>query len=169
MPVALGLLRHDQRRRGVIEGAAGVVETRLCSAQGARLTPRIDARIDLVAPVELADRLAQRRQFRQLGAVFLELVHRVGHVAQQIVRQRRQRFGQRARQTVFIGTLRQLRLAQLDQRIHQRRIAHFAKMKQTLVDGAPVSAGRVIQLAMALQRGAQTVLAQDGALRIDQP
>ncbi len=82
-----------------------MIETALRAAQDTRFAPRPNAGIHAIAPVELFDRLAQCAQLGQLLAVLLQLAHRIGHVAQEIGRQRRQCFGQRIGQTVFVGPL----------------------------------------------------------------
>ena len=105
----------------------------------------------------------------QLAAVFLELVQRVGNVGQQLRRHRRQRFGQRVGKVAFVGLLRQLRLAQLDQRVHQRRIAHGAELEQALVDRAAVRGRGVEHLAVVLQCVLQPLSGENVARRTRQP
>ena len=100
-----------ERRARLVQVAAGVVECGRRGAQHPRLAARIDARVLAVAPVELADRLGQFIQLGELLAIFFQLVHGLCHVGQQFIRQRRQCFGQRVRQIVFVGLFRQLRLA----------------------------------------------------------
>ena len=166
---ALVGLRRLQRGACVVEGAAGPVEAALRAAQAAGLTPRLSGGIDAVAPVELAHRLGQRLVFFQLAAEFLQLVQRIGHVGEQVAGQRRQRLGQRGRQAALIGLLRQLRLAQLDQRVHQRGVARGAQAKQPLVHRAPVADGGVEHLPATRQALAQPLLGQHHALLAGEP
>ena len=153
-----------------VDGAAGVVEVGLRAAQLGGLAAALGGGVALVASVELFDGVGQRFVFGQFAAVFLKLVEGVGHVAEQLVGQRRQGFGERLRQAVFVRLLRQLRLAQLDQGVHQRAIAGGAEVEQALVDGAPVVAGLGQHLAAERrQRFAQVFAAQHHAGRAEQP
>ena len=161
-----GFLEHST---GFVQFTAGFIESGLGRAQHLGLAPRIDARIALVQAIETTDRLCQRLQLGQLQAVFFELAHGLGHVGQQVIGQGRQRFGQRVRQVFFVRFLGQLRLAQLDQRIHQRAIARLAQVEQALVDRAPIRGCGLEHPPVLAQRQSQAVLAQHRALRIDQP
>ena len=160
-----GLLAHE----AVLAGPAGAVELGLGLAHGARLAPALHAGIGPVALVEAAHRSGHGLVGFELAAVFLQLAQGLGHVVQQLGGQRRQGLGQRIRQRAFVGLLRQLRCAQLDQGVHQRVVAPGPQLEQALIDGAAVGLAGVEDLAQARQRLAQPLLAQHLALRVGQP
>lgn len=154
---------------GFAARAACIVELGLCLAQTACLPPALRAGIDPVALLEAIDGLGQHLIFFQLAMIFLQLAQRLGYVAEQLGRERRQRLGQRIRQGGLIGLPRQLRLAQLNEGIHQRVVAFAAQVKQPLVDGAAVVGRGIEYLAPAIERFAQALLGQDDALGARQP
>ena len=69
----------------------------------------------------------------------------------------------------FIGLFGQLRLAQLDQSIHQGIVALGAQMKQAFVYGATIADRSVEHLTTAIERVAQALPGQDHALLAHQP
>ena len=167
--VTLGIVRLLQRRHGLVARLAGIVETGLRLAQFARLAPRQHPGIDPIATLELDHRLLQATGLVQPGAVFLQLVERLGDIAKQLVGQRRQRLAQGVGQPGFVGLLRQLRLAQLDQGVHQCVVAAGAQLEQALVHGVAIGLRAFEQLAPPDQRFFQAFAGEHLALCGGQP
>ena len=118
--------------------AASVIELGLSLAQHARLAPSLDARIDPVAPAELRHRIVQSLVRLEGVVVFIELGHRLGNIFQCRLRQGREGFGQGRRQGLLVRPAGELRMAQRDQRIHERAVALLPHMEEALVDGAAI-------------------------------
>jgi hypothetical protein len=145
-----GVLRRAclvERGLRAVARLARTVERRLRLTQLARLSSRDHAGVHPVAALELRHRLQQPAGLVELPAIFLELVERLRHVAEQLVGQRRQGLGKRIGQRGLVGLLRQLRLSQLDQGVDEGVVATRAELEQPLVHCAPVTLRRGIQLA----------------------
>ena len=165
----LGCRRDLQLGLRPIAFVACIVEIGLRLAQFARLATRQHAGIDAVALVETLHRLGQALEFVELAAVFLQLVEGFGHIGEQRLRHRRQGFGQRMRQAGLVGLFRQLRLAQLDQGVHQRVVTPCAEVEQAFVHRTAVAGGRLEHLATAFEGVAQALAGQHHTLVVGEP
>ncbi len=96
----------------------------------------------------MTDRLCQSFVFLQLTAIFLQLVECIGHVTQQIGRERGKRLREGIGQATFVGFFGELRLPKLDERIHQRRIPRRTELKQAFVNYSAVGRRGIKNLAM---------------------
>jgi hypothetical protein len=164
-----GLLRGFQVGARLVERTAGVVEAGLRAAQAARLASGLGAGIETIALVELADGACQRFILFQLTAILLQLVERIGHIAEQIGRERGKRLGECIRQAAFVGLLGELGLTKLDQGIHERGIPSGAEMEKAFIDGAAIGRGRLENQAVISQRVLQALFRQHDALWTGEP
>jgi hypothetical protein len=163
-----GLGRLEPRLR-VGARPACAVELGLGLSQRAGLPPALGAGVDPVPLVEALNCSCQRLVFFELAAIFLQLAQSLGDVPKQFRCERRQGLGECVRERGFVGLFRQLRLTQLNQRIHQGVVTPGAEMEQSLIDRAPVADGSIEHLAAAVQRVAQAFPGQDHALIAHQP
>ena len=163
------LSRRFEMRLRFAPCPAGIVEVRLRLAEDTRLPAALRSRIDPIALLEPVDGLRQGLELLELATILFQLTERLGDVGEQFRGKRRQGLGQRIRESGLIGFARQLWLAKLDQRVHQRVVAPGAEMQQPLVHGAAVVLGRVEDLAAALEKIAQPFLGQHHTLRAGQP
>ena len=166
----VGLSGH-QRRTCLVAVLTGVVKTGLSLSQLSRLSARQRARVCPVPLLEMLNGAFQLACFVQLDAIFFQLVQRFGDVAEQLRRQRRERLGERMGQARFVGLLRQLGLAQLNQGIHQRFIALGTQLEQALVDSSAIAMGILEDLAppLCFNRIAQTFSGENHSLFAGQP
>ena len=74
-----------------------------------------------------------------------------------------------AERAVSSGFSGQLRLAQLDQGVHQCVVARGAEMKKPLIDGTPIALGGLEDLPATLQGIAQPFLGEDDPLAVRRP
>ena len=88
----LGFLRPIPFGPRLVDRATRIVETGLCAAQSAGLSSCLRLGVNAVAFVKLTDAPCQSFIVAQLTTIFLELVECVGHISEQIGRERRQGF-----------------------------------------------------------------------------
>ena len=156
-------MRFVEFRARCIQVAAGIVEIGLRLAQGARAAPRGDLRVAPIAGAKRSNRLAHGLDLRYVAAQIGEFAHGLRHILEGRSIERTQRMRQCVREKSFIGFQRQLRLAQLNQRIDQCVVAFGAEMKQPLVHGATIGLGGREYLASGAN-GLDQALARQGGL-----
>ncbi len=109
------------------------------------------------------------RHDRQLLLLLVQRAERLGDIGDDRLVHRRQRLGQRLGERLLAGALGQLRLAQLHQQVHQRRVALFAETEQRLVHRPAVRPGRVVHQPAPVQGLGQPVAGDRRPGGVEQP
>lgn len=153
---------------GVQLGAQGFV-TRMLSPGRTGFAAGGDPRIPTVVLEKGVRRPLGRHHDGQLLLLLVQGAERLGDIRHHGLVHRRQRLGERLGKRLLAGPLGQLRLAQLDQQVHQGRIALLAEPEQRLVHRPAVGARRVVHQSPAVRRIGQPVAADRGAGGVQQP
>ena len=129
----LGSRRAEPAHRGLVG--------RMRAAHGVRSAPARDPGVPPIALEELLDGAARGLERLEGGPIGLEAPEGLGDVGDDRGGDRGQRLTERGRQPPLVELARELRLAQLDEEVHERAVAVLTQLEQRLIDGAPVGRG----------------------------
>lgn len=161
------------RRGELILGGAQVAARVLVGGIGQPNTGGVPPRGHLrVAAVELEEVLGRLEGVSGIGdasALLLQRAEGLGDIGDHRLVERREGLGQRSGERTLVGSLRELRLAQLDEQVDEGGIPLLAEAEQRLVDRPAVGLLAGVHVAVAGQRIAQSRVSQHGAVLIHQP
>ena len=137
-------VRRGERllRRGQVPAELLVPALRL--TWPGRLALSRDHGVPAVMPEEVVRGLPGLGQSSQRVAFLVQPAKRLGDRRHQARAERRQRFGQRARQQLLVGLLGKLRLPELDQQVDQHVVAVLTEPEQGFVHRPAVVGGPVV-------------------------
>ena len=149
--------------------AAGVVELCLGLAQHPRTAACRDLGVAPITPAEGHHRLTHGIEFLEFPSEIFELAHGFSHILQCGAIERGQGIGQGIGEALFVGLLGKLRLAELDQRVDQRRVTLRAEAEQPFVDRTAIVPCRAEHLSPRADRLGKPLARKDGTFGRGEP